>query len=67
MNWMEKIKVGDYVQIISLENPLEVTSYPVTKVTKRSVFVDRMQFSKDTGIQKNKKRKIEPFMAHHHK
>lgn len=64
-NWTKKVKKGDYVRLLSTSNSAEESLREVTDVSDKSVFISRMQFSKETSIQTNNKRKIAPFMAQH--
>ena len=64
--WTEFVQIGDYVKVLFVKgNYLSERVLPVTKVTKKSIYVGNMQFSKANGNQTNNKRVIHPFMAHH--
>lgn len=64
-DWTKDVKKGDYVRVISNSNSVDESLREVTNVTEKSIFVSRMQFSKDTRNQINMKRRIEPFMVQH--
>lgn len=63
--WTKSIKKGDYVKVVSLDEPLRESVEEVTKVTAKSIFVDKRQYLKETAIQMNRKTRIEPFLAKH--
>jgi hypothetical protein len=65
--WTKRIKFGDFVGVINVDEKLsEERILQVTKITKNSIFVDKMQFSKYTGIQFNMKRKLVPILVNQH-
>lgn len=63
--WTVDVKQGDYVKVISNSNFADESLREVTNVTEKSIFISKMQFSKDTKNQTNMKRRIEPFMVQH--
>lgn len=64
-SWAYDVKKGDYVMVVSNINKLDKRLMKATSVTAKSIFIGEMQFSKFTKSQKNNKRRIEPFLAHH--
>ena len=61
--WTKRVKVGEFVKVIDIHNKLSLERIlPITKSTKNSIFIDKMQFSKHTGLQSNMKRKLEPLL-----
>lgn len=64
-DWTYAVKKDDYVMVVSSTSNLDKRLMKVTGVTSKSIFVGKMQFSRFTKSQKNNKRRIEPFLAHH--
>lgn len=64
-NWAKDVKVGDYIKVVSNTNAADESVEKVTRVTTRTVFADKRQFSKTTCVQLNNKRRMEPFLARH--
>lgn len=66
VNWTRAVKIGDYVRMVSHgDEQVRERVKPVTRLTGKSIFCGQQQFSKKTGIQRNNKRRVEPFMEHH--
>lgn len=63
--WSYNVKKGDYIMVISNTNEFDKRLMKITRVTKNSIFLGKIQFSKFTKSQKNNQYRIEPFLAHH--
>lgn len=64
-NWTYSVNRGDFVSVESTTNKFDVRLMKVDRITRKSIFIGKSQFSRKTGVMANNDLRLEPFLKRH--